>query len=99
MSKKVYKYFLNAVEVQLISIHEDAEILTAALQGLQLCLWALVDTDKPIVKRKIFIRGTGHDAEGLGKHISTFQMNDGEFVFHVFDEPEPEFAIVNIKPE
>jgi hypothetical protein len=64
---------------------EGAEILTVQMQNGEPCLWALVDAHLPTTNRKILIRGTGHDASGVGRYISTFQMKGGALVFHAFE--------------
>lgn len=81
----VYKYQIEVVDEQEIEMPEDAKLLTAQMQGEMLCVWALVDNQLPTAKRKILVRGTGHDAHGVGTYISTFQMRGGALVFHVFE--------------
>lgn len=66
----------------------DAQILTIAMQGDTPCLWARVDTDVAPRERRVSIRGTGHNANGLGRYISTFQMMSGALVFHAFESSD-----------
>lgn len=68
---------------------QSAEILTAQMQGDQLCLWALVDPDAKMEKRIILVFGTGHTIDTVGRYIATFQMGGGALIFHVFEPLHP----------
>lgn len=83
--KTVYKYPLFILDEQDIEMPDSANILTVQMQNGEPCLWALVDTSNHPSVRKILIRGTGHDADGMGRYISTFQMKGGALVFHAFE--------------
>jgi hypothetical protein len=51
------------------------------------CMWALIETDAPLTNRRFCIRGTGQAFKGNeGKYIGTFQLRNGDFVFHLFEE-------------
>jgi len=62
------------------------------------CIWALVQTEQPMVKRKFSLRGTGHDCDDLDLYrppgersdfVGTFFVyGDGSLVFHLFDRGE-----------
>lgn len=86
MKQTVYKYPLIIDDEQIVSLPVGAQILTVQMQGRP-CLWALVDPDLPHEDRRILMRGTGHDAQGVGRYIATFQMRGGALVFHVFAAP------------
>lgn len=61
----IHKYpFATSDKVQL-QMPEDAEVLHAGEQHGQICLWAKVDTDKPLVKRTFLMFGTGHSLDVL----------------------------------
>jgi len=83
--KTVHKYPFRIGDPS-FSMPQDAELLCVQMQGDMPCLWALVETDNPMVTRRIKIRGTGHDCSGVGRYISTFQMAGGALVFHAFEE-------------
>jgi hypothetical protein len=83
--RTIYKYPLRVADEQEVEIPKDAVVLTVQVQYGQPCLWAWVDTANPPGKRTILIRGTGHPADGLGRYISTFQMEQGKLVFHAFE--------------
>ncbi len=64
-----------------------ADVIDISVQKGQPYMWALVDTDEPIVFRKFKLRGTGHDCEGFRdyNHVKSFMLNDDAFVGHVFE--------------
>jgi hypothetical protein len=82
--RQVWKYEVptdeSAIEMPLC-----AEILSAQFQGDKVYVWALVDIDKALTKRKIFVRGSGRDisSENL-LFIQTIFY--GARVFHVFED-------------
>ena len=88
MEKRIWKYQLEVVDVQNISMPKGAEILTIQVQYGEPCLWALVDPKEEVEKRTIEIFGTGNpilvDME-MRKYITTFNLLDGGLVFHVFE--------------
>lgn len=85
--KQVWKFILNVDETQKIHMPAGARLLTVQPQGMEFCLWALVDTLAPLEWRVIAIIGTGHAAPDYGdiKHISTFQLHGGALVLHAFE--------------
>lgn len=87
MNHRIWKYELGIMDSQHITMPRDAQILSVANQGGQLCLWAMVDADKPSECRSIEIIGTGnpvHQDMGVERRfIGTVLM--GPFVWHVFE--------------
>ena len=86
--KKIYKYPLEITDTQFVELPLGAKILTAQMQGNQLCLWAIVNTLPGAVKknRRIEIIGTGNPMPtGELEYISTFQVYGGGLIFHVFE--------------
>ena len=85
MKKVIWKYVLEEVSQQVISLPKGAEILTVQVQRGELCLWARVDQNAAKVGQNIAIHGTGHDLpENIGEYIGTYQKHGGVLVFHVF---------------
>ncbi len=85
---QIFKYQLEMEDVVWIDMPAEAEILTMQTQYDIPCIWALVDPDRPIRPRKFRILGTGHvvpQTEPL-KYIGTFQLLNGQFIGHVFEE-------------
>jgi len=86
--KKIFKYPLEITDTQFVELPLGAEILTAQMQGDQLCLWAMVNTSPDAItkNRRIEIIGTGNPVPtGDLKYISTFQVYGGGLIFHVFE--------------
>ncbi len=87
---KIYKYPVPLTPEFTIQMPESARLLDVQVQHDGVQLWAMVDPRARMTIRKFAMRGTGHVAFGLGSapHIGTFQINDGELVFHLFDMGE-----------
>ncbi len=72
-----------------IDLAEDAKILTVAMQGLHLSLWALVEVDEYTMfpknpKNRLFkVHGTGHEFYG-GTYLGTV-FDSRNLVWHVFE--------------
>jgi len=52
------------------------------------CIWARIDTDRPMVKRRFHIAGTGNPLprDVALEHIGTFKMEQGRLVWHLFEK-------------
>lgn len=88
MAKAIFKFPLEATDLQEISIQKGAEILTVQTQHGIPQLWAVVDPQAEKEVRAIRIVGTGHFlGEELTRrgYIGTFQIAGGSLVFHVFE--------------
>ena len=85
--KVIYKYQLIIDDRQIVVMPKGAEILCVQVQNNIPCIWAKVNTGKvENEERIIFIFETGHTIynEEL-KYLGTFQLIDGNIVFHVFE--------------
>ncbi len=86
---RVYKYELPLNDYFELELQRGAEILKVETQFDNPQIWVLLDPDEPIMEtRKFRFAGTGHPiVEELEKldFISTFQMRDGNLIFHVFE--------------
>jgi len=89
----IWKYKLDVCNDNLIRIPKDAKILTVQVQLGTLQLWACVDPDMEFETRHIRIYGIGQDVLNYDelKYISTFQLQNGNLIFHVFE-------VVNKRP-
>lgn len=89
--KTVWKFPINAIEEQSVSMPTGAKLLHVDAQGsginAQPCLWALVDTEAPRANRRIGIVGTDHPSDRIAErtHVGSFMLGMGALVFHVFD--------------
>lgn len=89
MQQTIWKFPLEITDAQRIKMPQGAEILTAQFQGETLCLWALVNPERPTNERVIEIFGTGNpvwvDMGVSRKFIATAQQPDTPLVWHVFE--------------
>ncbi len=83
MTKKIHKYKLNGIS-EIIKLPEDIEVLKVEYQDKELYLWGLIDIDKPLIKRAIFIYGTGYEINDVEKLTYLDTVFDGAYVWHVF---------------
>lgn len=86
--RTIYKYPFRVSDTVTLEMPEGARIIHVApastfpteLQGV---LWAEVDTDKPLKRTVIYVRGTGYELpEGRIEHIGSYQH--GLFAWHVY---------------
>ena len=87
MKKTIWKFPLVIKDAQIIEMPKKAEFLTVQMQNGIACLWAMVDPSEEKERRLIEIIGTGNPVEmGIErKYIATFQLYEGQLVFHVFE--------------
>lgn len=85
--KVIYKYKLNTASEQAIELPHNAEILCLQTQNNQPHIWVKIDTSDDLLARRLFLTvGTGSAFPDIPAiHIGTYQLNDGELVFHVFE--------------
>jgi hypothetical protein len=89
MIKRIYKYPLTVINPQTITMPEGAEILAVQVQYDNPCLWALVNPERPDTDYIVETFGTGQpiycDIGVERRHLGTYQVHDGDLVFHVFE--------------
>jgi hypothetical protein len=91
MEKQIWKYKLKNTELQNITMPRYSRILCVQSQKGIPCIWALVDiNEKNTETRNIEIFGTGQaipytDPGVSRQYLGTFQIYDGDLVFHVFE--------------
>lgn len=82
--RTIYKYPLDIQDVQYVNAPMGATPLHVDEQFVVLNLWMSIDTDRPNVKHRIVIRGTGHPQRSDdGNYVGTVLMQSG-LVWHVF---------------
>ena len=85
MSKTIWK-FPVAVGRRTQLMPTGAEILSVQVQRGAPQMWALVDTHKPSEAREFAVYGTGQPVpKDPGRFIDTFQVADGDLIFHIFE--------------
>ena len=82
---RIYKYPLVITDKQKILMPERADILHCDMQGLDLCVWVLVNTDTPEVARTFRVIGTGHPIPDIGELEYRGTVQQLNFVWHVFE--------------
>lgn len=88
--KVIYKYQLTrtaAIQFNELNLFQDAEFLSAKMQGENLCCWFLVETTNGKEHRRFKIYGTGHEIleEDYLKEKYLDTIMDGPFVWHLFE--------------
>lgn len=89
--KTIYKYPLPTPAMDsnfvIIEMPDGAQPLHVDVQHGQVCIWAVVDPERPMVRRRIRVIGTGLDASDVEHiaYIGSVLLLNGTFVFHIFD--------------
>lgn len=79
----IWKYSIPIDDFIAVSMPEGAQVLTVQMQRDTPCIWALVDTEAPLVTCMFRLFGTGNPISGdAGEYVGTFQMLG--LVFHLF---------------
>lgn len=83
---RIWKYDLPIADLLAVEMPKGARILDVQIQRGAVCLWVLCDEAAPKEPRHIAIYGTGNPIpDEPGEYIATFQMHDGDLVFHAFE--------------
>ncbi len=87
---KIWKWTLQLIDLQTIKMPIGAKMLTVQIQYGNPQLWALCDPEEPTEGRHIAIYGTGNPVPDIvgQQYIATFQLCNGELIFHVFEITE-----------
>lgn len=84
MAKSIYRYDIltgNGV----VKLPGDSDFLHVAYKDNTLCVWTLIDTDKPVHAYTFKFYGTGWTLpDEPGRYIGTVVTTDGSVVWHVF---------------
>lgn len=89
MTKVVYKYPLEFVAEQALTLPKDSVILSVKEQNGGAVLWAMVDTEAPSEKLGVRMVMTGVElsedaSEALGTFVDTVVLSYGGLVLHYF---------------
>jgi hypothetical protein len=87
--KSIYKFYLDHPEKNFIFVPIGSKILCVQNQKERAAIWFLVpDTDSVIKQERTFtIYVTGESRERMeGEYVGTIQMDNGNFVYHVFED-------------
>ena len=85
--KTIWKYQIPGPHFSL-QLPKGAKILAVQQQRNFPTMWALVDSEAEVEPRTFRTFGTGHeiDSELSLKYITTFQMFEGDLIWHLFEE-------------
>ena len=83
MSQTIWKFMLHPERDT--KMPKGAVLIHAHGQSQQICVWAVVDPDAPVVARRLMVYGTGHPCEEGGVYVGTAHIRGGSLVLHVFD--------------
>lgn len=101
MALRIFKYPLKVRDEQVIEIPNGAKILTIQTQKRNVltkndlvqpldmpCVWAMVNEQAGMGKKKIVMFGTGHPIESSKnlEYIGSFQVLNGQQIYHAFEE-------------
>lgn len=81
--KSIYKYPLDGIHVTKVKMPTGANVVKFDNQNGLYCLWAIVDTDKPMEERYFTIVGTGWELDGDECYVGSIQQ--GAFVWHCLE--------------
>jgi hypothetical protein len=84
----IYKYPIEITDEQTVSMPIGAQVLSAQMQGTQLCIWALVEVGNINCDRRVRIFGTGNTVKLDGNWKFVDSVQERIFVWHVFVESE-----------
>lgn len=89
--KTVWKFTIGITGEQLLNVPEAAQFIAARQRGKTIDLlaetidlWAEVDTEAPIVERRVRVHGTGHPQESGFDYIGTTFDDSAGLVWHVY---------------
>ena len=74
-----------------LSLPKGSRILSAGMQRTDVFIWALVDTNAPLVERRVVVFPTGwrlSPEEQTYDFIGTVAFSEGAFIYHVFAKKE-----------
>jgi hypothetical protein len=84
--KEIYKYNLGIADSQMLNIPSDT-ILSVQEQNEEVVVYALVETESPLIKYEFVINGTGNpisfDVDKF-TFLGTVNLFNGALMFHVF---------------
>lgn len=83
--RTIHKYSISMRRETVLSIPENAEILSAGLDGHNSpSIWILLNPEAPTVKKTFVVRGTGHTVENNLWFVKTFKQQP--YIWHLFEK-------------
>ena len=83
----VWKYTVPVADTFSIETRRGAKILSVAVQGDEVCIWAEVNPTAPVEERRFRMCGTGHPIpeDEDRRFVGTVLLRGGSLVFHLFE--------------
>ncbi len=83
----IWKYPIPIEDSFEIEMPQGARVLSVDTQDGKPYIWVLVNTSSPKGLRPFRLLGTGHPSDDVGtsRFVGTFQMRNGDLVYHLFD--------------
>lgn len=81
----IHKYAIAVATEQKIMLPAGGKILCVQTQYGKPYIWCKIDTDAPYEEVTLFTFDTGHNCDGTANYIGTYQLHEGDLVYHVFE--------------
>ena len=82
----IWKTVLRLETQQVIRVPAGAGLLCAREQKGQICVWYKCNDKITVMEsRTILIIGTGNEAPVAGRYLGTASLEDGTYMYHVFE--------------
>lgn len=88
MARAIWKFEVQVEETFQVSLPEGATVLSVDVQYGVPQMWALVEPGKPLRLRTFHVYGTGHvhSVNAFSRFVGSFQLMNGSFVGHLFED-------------
>lgn len=89
---KIFKYPVPLLNNFIIELPIYSKILHFDTQNNEMFIWVAVEENNPVIDRHFYLIGTGQDFDFRVNsdverfYIGTVQLNNGKFVWHLFEE-------------
>jgi hypothetical protein len=85
--KTIHKYSLDTTREDKITVMMPlvAKIVMVGSQNGQPFLWAIVNSESPLIERHYRLIATGQPIPGGYEHVASFTRNNGESTWHLFE--------------
>jgi hypothetical protein len=85
--KTIHKYSLDTTREDRITVMMPlvAKIVMVGSQNGQPFLWAIVNSESPLIERHYRLIATGQPIPGGYDHVASFTRNNGESTWHLFE--------------
>ena len=88
MMKTIYKYPIEIMDSQIVTMPIGSHALSVQMQDNQLCIWVLLETSLVSWNRQVRIFGTGNPINLKDRWEFLGTVQDDYYVWHVFIEDE-----------